>query len=71
MLDVTALDRPPAEDARRALKDARNLYVVRTYAFGHGGHEGLGIVDIEKPEPSRCSTPGGASSTPDEHPRSA
>jgi hypothetical protein len=31
-------------------KDARNLYLGRTYAFVAAGHDGLGIVDIETPE---------------------
>ena len=31
-------------------KDARNVYVARTYAYVAAGHDGLGIVDIEKPE---------------------
>jgi len=51
VLDVTSLDRPQLVDAAPVrFKDARNLYVVRTYAFVAAGPEGLGIVDIEKPE---------------------
>jgi hypothetical protein len=30
--------------------DARNLYVARTYAFVAAGHDGVGIVDVERPE---------------------
>ena len=51
VLDVTALDRPRVVKTPAVpFKDARNLYVVRTYAFVAAGHDGLGIVDIEKPE---------------------
>src|SRR5262245_10948263 len=51
VLDVTALDKPQVVDtAAVRFKDARNLYVVRTYAFVAAGADGLGIVDIEKPE---------------------
>ncbi|HEV7238015.1 MAG TPA: hypothetical protein VGQ36_02165 [Thermoanaerobaculia bacterium] len=32
------------------IKDARNVYVARTYAYVAGGEEGLIIVDVEKPE---------------------
>jgi hypothetical protein len=30
--------------------DARNIYVARTYAYVSAGREGIGIVDVEKPE---------------------
>jgi hypothetical protein len=51
VLDVTALDKPRVVKAPVVpFKDARNLYVVRTYAFVAAGHDGLGIVDIETPE---------------------
>ena len=51
VLDVTSLDRPRiVKGALVPFKDARNLYVSRTYAFVAAGHDGLGIVDIEKPE---------------------
>jgi hypothetical protein len=51
VLDVTALDKPKVVKAPVVpFKDARNIYVVRTYAFVAAGHDGLGIVDIEKPE---------------------
>jgi len=51
VLDVTALDAPRVVKAAAVpFKDARNLYVVRTYAFVAAGHDGLGIVDIETPE---------------------
>ena len=32
------------------IKDARSVYVARTYAYVAGGEEGLIIVDVEKPE---------------------
>jgi hypothetical protein len=36
-----------------ALKDARRIYVARTYAYIAAGAQGLAIVDVEKPiEPS-------------------
>ena len=51
VMDVTEMDKP------RLLKgilvpftDARNLYVARTYAFVAAGHDGVGIVDVERPE---------------------
>jgi hypothetical protein len=51
VLDVTSLDRPRViKGAAVPFKDARNLYVGRTYALVAAGHDGLGIVDIEKPE---------------------
>jgi hypothetical protein len=51
VLDVTSLDRPRVVKGTLVpFKDARNLYVARTYAFVAAGHDGLGIVDIEKPE---------------------
>jgi hypothetical protein len=50
VLDVTALDKPKIVKAPVVpFKDARNLYVVRTYAYIAAGHDGLGIVDIENP----------------------
>ena len=51
VLDVTALDKPRVvKGALVPFADARNLYVARTYAFVAAGHDGLGIVDVEKPE---------------------
>jgi hypothetical protein len=37
-------------DAKVPFKDARNLYLARTYAYVAAGPEGLAIVDLEKPE---------------------
>ena len=51
VLDVTSLDKPRiVRGALVPFKDARNLYVGRTYAYVAAGRDGLGIVDIEKPE---------------------
>ncbi len=51
VLDVSALDKPKVvKGAIVPFKDARNLYVARTYAFVAGGRDGLGIVDVERPE---------------------
>ena len=51
VLDVTRLDRPRlVSGARVAFNDARNLYVARTYAYVAAGRDGVGIVDIERPE---------------------
>ena len=51
VLDITEHDLPrkiPSSDI--SLKDARNVYVARTYAYVSGGKEGMVIIDIEKPE---------------------
>jgi hypothetical protein len=51
VLDLTALDRPvPVAGAVVPFKDARNVYTARTYAYVAAGHDGLAIVDIERPE---------------------
>jgi hypothetical protein len=51
VLDVTALDRPRAiAGALVGFKDARNVYLARTYAYVAAGHDGLAIVNIAKPE---------------------
>src|SRR5579885_3230231 len=50
-LDVTNLAEPkPVPNALVAFQDARNVYVARTYAYVSAGKQGLGIVDVEKPE---------------------
>jgi hypothetical protein len=54
VLDVTSLDKPRiVSGARLPFGDARNLYLARTYAYVAAGHEGLAIVDIERPEQPR------------------
>jgi hypothetical protein len=51
VLDVTDLALPKlVPGAAVKLKDARNVYPVRTYAYVAAGKEGLAIVDIERPE---------------------
>jgi len=51
IMDVTDLARPnPVENAVVPLKDARNVYVARTYAYVSSGKQGLAIVDVEKPD---------------------
>ena len=50
VLDVTALDRPRALPGVVRLKDARNLYLARTYAYVAAGAEGIAIVNITTPE---------------------
>ena len=51
VLDVTHLDRPVrVPGAFVPLEDARNIYTARTYAYVAGGHQGLVIIDIERPE---------------------
>ncbi|HKV03547.1 MAG TPA: hypothetical protein VJO53_00420 [Candidatus Acidoferrales bacterium] len=51
VLDVTALDRPRiVSNAAVRLKDARNVYVARTYAYVAAGKQGLAIIDVGNPE---------------------
>jgi hypothetical protein len=51
VIDVTALDKPvPVSGVVVPLKDARNVYTARTYAYVAAGHDGLAIIDIERPE---------------------
>ncbi len=51
VVDITQPTAPrPVPNAAVRIKDARNLYVARTYAYVAGGAEGLVIVDVEKPE---------------------
>ncbi len=51
VLDITDLAKPAVVDgAFVPFTDARNIYVARTYAYVSGGSQGLGIVDIERPE---------------------
>jgi len=50
-MDVTRMDKPAlVKGALVPFTDARNLYVARTYAFVAAGKDGVGIVDIERPE---------------------
>jgi hypothetical protein len=51
VLDVTNLAHPRLiPGVNVAFADARNITVSRTYAYIAAGKEGMGIVDIEKPE---------------------
>ncbi len=51
VLDVTHLDKPvPVPDAVIPLKDARRVYVARTYAYVAAKGEGLVIVDVKRPD---------------------
>lgn len=51
VLDITNPDEPvPVEGAMVHLKDAQKLYVARTYAYVANGHEGLAIIDVQRPE---------------------
>jgi len=49
-IDITNPSRPRATAGTVAIADARDLYLVRTYAYVAAGTQGLGIVDIERPE---------------------
>jgi hypothetical protein len=55
VVDITNPNRPRATAGKVALTDARDLYLVRTYAYVAAGPQGLAIIDIERPE-----TPGAA-----------
>ena len=51
IVDVTNPRAPRlVPDAMVPLKDARRVYLARTFAYVAAGEEGLAIVDIEKPE---------------------
>ena len=51
LLDITQPTKPRlVPEARVALRDARKVYLARTYAYVAAGAEGLVVVDIEKPE---------------------
>ena len=48
VVDVTNIQQPKLLDAVVPLKDARRVYLARTYAYVAAGEDGLVIVDIEK-----------------------
>ncbi len=51
VIDVTDPEHPRVVEAARVpLKDARRIYVARTYAYVAARDEGLVIVDVENPE---------------------
>jgi hypothetical protein len=49
IVDVTDPAKPQLRKGGLALKDARRIYVARTYAYIAAGAQGLAIVDVEKP----------------------
>src|SRR4029077_11205919 len=54
VLDITNPDRPvPVRGAVVPLREAKRLYVARTYAYVANGKEGLAIIDVENPERPR------------------
>ena len=54
VVDVTLAERAHrVEGAAVALRDARRIYVARTYAYVAAGAQGLAIVDVERPESPR------------------
>jgi hypothetical protein len=50
VFDVTDLAAPKRVGETLPIADARNVYVARTYAYISAGKDGIGIVDVEKPE---------------------
>ena len=51
VIDVSDLARPRiVSGAALPLRDARNIYVARTYAYVADGKQGVAIVDVEQPE---------------------
>ena len=51
VIDVSDLARPHiVSGAALPLRDARNIYVARTYAYVADGKQGVAIVDVEQPE---------------------
>ena len=50
VVDVTRPSQPRLTAGRVALGDARDLYLMRTYAYIAAGPQGLAIIDIERPE---------------------
>jgi len=53
VIDLTTPTKPILQKASVPLKDARKLYVARTFAYVAGGSEGLAIIDVEKPTEPR------------------
>jgi hypothetical protein len=51
VLDVTDLAQPkPIANLLVPLRDARNIYIARTFAYVSAGKQGLALIDVEKPE---------------------
>ena len=55
VLDVTDLEHPRPIAAEVPLRNARGLYLARTYAYVADGPDGLAIVEIEQPERPRLA----------------
>jgi hypothetical protein len=55
VLDVTDLEHPRPITAGVSLKNARGIYLARTYAYVADGEDGLAIIDIERPEQPRLA----------------
>ncbi len=54
VFDVSNLNHPvPIPRATVKLHDAQRLYVGRSFAYVANGHEGLAIIDIERPQSPR------------------
>ncbi|MGH9201114.1 MAG: hypothetical protein ACRD2A_07750, partial [Vicinamibacterales bacterium] len=49
VVDITDATRP-AIKATVPMKEALDVYVARTHAYVAAGHEGLAIIDVERPE---------------------
>jgi hypothetical protein len=50
VFDVTVPEKIKRVGETVPFADARNVYVARTYAYVSAGKDGVGIVDVEKPE---------------------
>lgn len=50
VVDLTDMDMPRLLPTSVPLRDARRVYVARTYAYLAAGEEGLAIVNVTKPE---------------------
>jgi hypothetical protein len=58
VIDITRLNDNPEEvrlvdNAMVPLKEARDVYVARTYAYVAAGKDGVAIIDVERPEQPR------------------
>jgi hypothetical protein len=55
VLNVTDLEHPRPLATGVPLRNARGVYVARTFAYVAAGQDGLAIVDIERPEQPRLA----------------
>jgi hypothetical protein len=53
--DVTVPAKIHRVGATVPFADARNVYVARTYAYVSAGKDGIGIVDVERPEEAKLA----------------